>query len=106
VGYSRGLRCFNYVHKLYGGFPHVSGVYSGAAIEQSVYDRLRAGQPRGRNSSPGRVKNFLFSTSSKTVLGSNQPHNQWVPGVLSPGVRGQGREADHSPPASVKVKKV
>jgi hypothetical protein len=25
---------------------------------------LRAGRPRGRSSSPGRVKNFLFSTQS------------------------------------------
>jgi len=29
---------------------------------------------------------------------------QWVPGSLSMGVNGQGREADHSPPSSAEVK--
>jgi hypothetical protein len=32
-------------------------------------DWLRAEQPRGRSSSPERVKNFLFSMSSKPVMG-------------------------------------
>jgi hypothetical protein len=31
---------------------------------------------------------------------------QCVPGALSPGVKLQGREADHSPPASAEVKKM
>jgi hypothetical protein len=31
---------------------------------------------------------------------------QWVPGALSPGVKLQGREADHSPPASAEMKKI
>jgi hypothetical protein len=31
---------------------------------------------------------------------------QWVPGALSPGVKGPGREADHSPPTSTEVKKM
>jgi hypothetical protein len=66
-------------------------------------DSLRA---RFRSSSPGRVKNFLFSTSSRPALGSNQPPIQWVPGALSPGVKRQVREADHSPPASAEVKKM
>jgi hypothetical protein len=42
-------------------------------------DWLRAGRPRGRGSSPGRVKNFHFSMSSRPVLGSTQPP------ILSPG---------------------
>jgi hypothetical protein len=29
---------------------------------------------------------------------------QWVPGVLSLGVKRPGREADHSPPSSAEVK--
>jgi hypothetical protein len=29
---------------------------------------------------------------------------QWVPGALSLGVKGPGREADHSPPSSAEVK--
>jgi hypothetical protein len=31
---------------------------------------------------------------------------QWVPGVLPPGVKRPGSEADHSPPASAEVKKI
>jgi hypothetical protein len=37
---------------------------------------------RGQSSSPGRIKNFLFSTSSRPALGSTQPPIQWVPGFL------------------------
>jgi hypothetical protein len=58
---------------------------------------LQAGRPRGRSLSPGRVKNFLFSTS----LGSTQPPIQWVPGV-----KWLRHEAEHLPPASAKVKKM
>jgi hypothetical protein len=75
-----------------------------AGIAQSV--ELRAGRQRGRSSSLGGVKNFLYSTSSKTALGSTQPPTQWVPGAPSPGVKQPGREADHSPPASAEVKKM
>jgi hypothetical protein len=60
---------------------------------------------RGRSSSPGRIKNFLFSTSSRLALGPTQPPTQWVPETLSPGVKQSGREADHSPPTSSEVKK-
>jgi hypothetical protein len=49
-------------------------------------DWLRAGRLRGRSSSPGRVKNFLFSTSSRPALGPTH----WVPGALFPGVRWPG----------------
>jgi hypothetical protein len=48
-------------------------------------DWLRAGRLRGRGSSPGRVKNFHFSISSRPALGSAQPPIQWVPGALSRG---------------------
>jgi hypothetical protein len=65
-----------------------------------------AGRPRGRSSSPGRVKNFLFSTSSRPVLGSTQPPIQSVPRDLSPEVKRPRREADHSRPASAQVKKM
>jgi hypothetical protein len=40
--------------------------------------------------SPGRVKNFLFSTSSRPALGPTQPPIEWVPGVLSQGVKRGG----------------
>jgi hypothetical protein len=58
-----------------------------------------------RDSSPGRVKDFLFSTSSKPVMGPTQPPIKWVPGALSLGVKRPGREANHSPPISAEVKK-
>jgi hypothetical protein len=48
----------------------------------------------------------IFSISSRQALGPTQPPIQWVPGVLSPGVKRQGREAHHSPPASAEVKKM
>jgi hypothetical protein len=58
-------------------------------------------------SSPGRVKNFHFSMSSRLALGSTQPPTQCVPGGGSfPGVKRPGREADHSPPTSAEVKKM
>jgi hypothetical protein len=56
--------------------------------------------------SPGRVKDFLFFTSSKSTLGSTQRPIQWVREALSPGVKRTGREADHSPPASAEVKQM
>jgi hypothetical protein len=54
--------------------------------------------------SPNRVKNFLFSKSSRPALRSTQPPIQWVPGALSPGVKRPGLEVDHSPPASAEFK--
>jgi hypothetical protein len=69
-------------------------------------DWLRAGWLRGRSSGRGRVKNFLFSMSSRPALGPNQPPIQWVPGSLSTEVNRQGREADYSRPASAEVKKM
>jgi hypothetical protein len=63
-------------------------------------DWLQAGRLRGPGSSPGRVKNFLFSTFSRQAMGSTQPPIQWVLGV-----KRSEREADHSPPTSAEVKK-
>jgi hypothetical protein len=47
---------------------------------------------------------FLFTTMSRLALMPTQPPIQWVPGVLSLGVKRPGREADHSPPSSAGVK--
>jgi hypothetical protein len=69
-----------------------------------LFPSLRSGRPRGRSSSPGRVKNFLFSTSSRPALRSTQPPLRRVPGALFPGVKRPGREVDHSPPTSAQVK--
>jgi hypothetical protein len=46
----------------------------------------------------------LFTIVSRPALGPTQPPTQWVPGALSLGVNGPGREADQSPPSSAEVK--
>jgi hypothetical protein len=70
-----------------------------------MWKKLGAGQLRGRSSSDSRVKNFLFSMSSRPALGSTQPPIQCVPGAFTGG-KAVGREADHSPPANAEVKKI
>jgi hypothetical protein len=56
----------------------------GAGIAQSVYsDWLRAERLRDRSSSPGRVKNILYSTSSRQVLEPTQSPIQWKTGGFS-----------------------
>jgi hypothetical protein len=55
--------------------------------------------------SPGRVKNFLSSKSSRPALWSTHPPIQWVSGLF-PGIERPGRQADHSPPTSAEVKKM
>jgi hypothetical protein len=67
---------------------------------------LRAGRLRVRSYSPSRVKNFLFSVSSRPALRPTQSPIQWVPRALSPTVKRQGREADHSTPTSAEVRKM
>jgi hypothetical protein len=68
-------------------------------------DWLRAGRPRGRSSSPGRVKNCLSSMSSRPALGPTQPPIQWIPEALSQRIMRPEREAEHSPPTSAEVTK-
>jgi hypothetical protein len=94
--------------------PFDVGFYTEKPSTVGIFQRSRIGIPtgygleelRGRSSSPARVKNFLFSTLSRSALGFTQPPIQRVPGALSPGVKRPGREADHSPPASAEVKKM
>jgi hypothetical protein len=74
-------------------------------IKSRYSDWLRAGRTRGRSSSPGRVKNFHFSMSSRPALGPTQPPFPWVLGALSPGLKQPRCEAGHSPPTSAEVKK-
>jgi hypothetical protein len=50
------------------------------------------------------MKNFHFCISSRPVLGPTPPSIQWVQGALSPGVKRQESEADHSPPTCAEVK--
>jgi hypothetical protein len=47
---------------------------------------------------------FLFSTGSNAARGPTQSPIQWVPWVLSLGVKRPGRASDHSPPSSTKIK--
>jgi hypothetical protein len=54
---------------------------------------------------PGGGKNVHFTMSSRPSLGPIHPPNQRILGVLSPGVKRPGREANHSPPTSTEVKK-
>jgi hypothetical protein len=59
----------------------------------------------GRGSIPGRGKRlFFYCTASRPALRPTQPPIQFVPEALSPGVKGPGREADHSPPTSAEIK--
>jgi hypothetical protein len=53
---------------------------------------------------PAGAGNFSLHHRGQTVLGRIQPPIQCVPGALSLEVKGQGREADHSPPSSAEVK--
>jgi hypothetical protein len=52
------------------------------------------------------VGSRILSTSFRPALGPTQPPVEWVPRTLSPALKRQGREADHSPPASAEVKKM
>jgi hypothetical protein len=56
--------------------------------------RLRAEQPRNRNSTPGRGKELFFTASRP--LGTSQP-------LIQPGVKQFGYEGDHSPPSGAEV---
>jgi hypothetical protein len=67
----------------------------------SVVTRIRAGRS-GFDSSKGEI--FFCATVSRTALGLTQPPIQWVSNALSPKLKRQGREADHSAPPSTVVK--
>jgi len=47
---------------------------------------------------------ILLVTASILALGISQPHTQWVPEALAPGIKRAEHEADHSPQPSVEVK--
>jgi len=57
-----------------------------------------------RGSTPGGLGILLLATATKSVLGSIQSPIQWLPRVVSPGVKRPGREVDHSPPSSAEFK--
>jgi hypothetical protein len=75
----RGFRCFpQYLHTIMGG----------------------------GSSSPGRVKKFSLLHIVQTGSGIHPTSYKMGTGGSFPGVKLQGREADHSPPTSVEVKKM
>jgi hypothetical protein len=47
---------------------------------------------------------FPLRHRSRPALGPTQPPIQWVPEVLTPGVKRLDHEADHSLPSSAEVK--
>jgi hypothetical protein len=77
----------------------------GGGVAQSVL--LLGCGPRRRKKLgliPGRSKEIsLFSIASRPVLGPTQPSVVWVSGSVSPQVKLQGRETNHSPPACVEL---
>jgi hypothetical protein len=50
------------------------------------------------------VKDSFFFTASRPVLVTTQLPIQWVAGALFVGVKGLGRESDHSPPSGAEGK--
>jgi hypothetical protein len=65
-------------------------------------DWPRAGSPRGRSSSPGRVKNFLHVV--QTGSGVHPTSYPMGTGVSFPGIKRPGREVDHLAPVSAEVR--
>jgi hypothetical protein len=55
---------------------------------------------------PVGAKIFFLTIASGPALGPTQPLIQWVPEALSLSIKRPGREVNHSPPSSAKVKNV
>jgi hypothetical protein len=58
----------------------------------------------GRGWIPCRDKVFLFSIASGPALRPKSSPIQWVQSAISMGLKGPGREAEHSPPTSTEIK--
>jgi hypothetical protein len=69
----------------------------------SIVTRLRTRQ--GFDSRQGEEFFFLFATVSRLTPMISQPPIQWVPDAISPGIKWQKSETDHSPPSSAEGKK-
>jgi len=67
-----------------------------------IVTRLRAGRP-GFYSWQEQERDTFFITASRLPLRPTRPPIQGVTGSISPGVKGPGREADHSPPSCAEV---
>jgi hypothetical protein len=94
--WSKILLCFYNLIKNAVSRDSVLSIATGYGLDDRVVgDRVPVG-----------VKNFFFFKSSRPALWSTQPPIQSIPVALSAGVKRPGREADHSPPTSVEVKKM
>jgi hypothetical protein len=77
----------------------------GVGLAQAV-ECLTTGWTTGRSGFDPRQGQRIFplTSVSRPALRPTQPPVQWVPGVLSPGVKARpGLDADHSPPSSAEV---
>jgi hypothetical protein len=101
--------CYLTKRPCYVGFsvlrPPSLGFLLGLPLLNTVSRDSAVGIATGWSSSPGGGKNFHFFMSSRLALLPTQPPIQWVQVALSPGVKWQGREVEHSPPTSAEVKK-
>jgi hypothetical protein len=83
----------------------VPWVKLGAGLAQAVWC-LTTGWTTGRSGFEPRRGQRIFplSSVSRPALGPTQPPVQWIPGVLSRGVKARPeRDADHSHPSSAEV---
>jgi hypothetical protein len=70
----------------------------------SIVSDYRLDDKGDRGSIPAGAKIFPVASVSTPALGPTQPPVQWVPGILSPGVKARPRrDADLSPPSSAEV---
>jgi hypothetical protein len=82
---------FNFIFKIVYRRHNSVGIVIGYGLEDRALIR-------------GRGKIFLF-IDFVPGLGPTQSHIQWVHLAVFPGIKRQGREADHSPPSNAEVKK-
>jgi hypothetical protein len=85
-----------------GFHPASCTVGTGSPFPGAIARPERTGRPGDRGSIPGRGKrNFSIASVSRQSLGSTQPPVQWVPGVLSPGLK-RGRNGLDDPEIEVR----
>jgi len=80
-------------------------IYSGTTLPSTHRDSGYGMDDR--SSIPGNNSEGIFLSSPPRpdrLWGPTQPHIQWVPRSLSPGVKRSGRKADYWPPGSVEIK--
>jgi hypothetical protein len=68
----------------------------------SIVTRLQAERPNFNHRQELRL--LHLATASTQTEEPTQPSIQWIPGVLTPGAKRPGLEADHTPPPSAEVK--